>query len=116
MTPEGQIKAKIDAVLKDRPGTWYFKPVQTGYGTRALDYIGCTYGYFWAIEAKRDSKDPTQFQRITILNMLRADGKVFKISGTEGLRAFTVWLDSMQPCIPKAGKVERIRFLQFQKI
>jgi hypothetical protein len=106
MTPEGTIKALIDTVLKDRDDTWFFKPVQSGYGKRTLDYIGCTCGHFWAIEAKRDGKEPTTFQRITISNMLLAGAMVFKISSKEGVDAFVKWL----------GKVEANRFLQTTKI
>jgi len=105
MTPEGTIKALIDTVLRDRAGTWFFKPVQSGYGKKTLDYIGCTCGYFWAIEAKRPDKEPTPFQRITALNMIGAGGKVFKISSKEGVDAFTVWI----------GKVERNGFGELPK-
>ena len=92
MTPEGKVKSKIDKLLLGRADTWFFKPVQSGRGKPALDYIGCTRGHFWAVEAKRPGEEPTAFQRLTIIAMLNAEGAVFKISGPDGLRAFESWL------------------------
>ena len=96
MTPEGKVKAMIDRLLDGREDTWFFKPVQSGYGKRALDYIGCTLGHFWAIEAKREGKEPTPFQRITANSIWNAGGKVFKISNEEGVNAFSYWLSNLK--------------------
>jgi|SRR5215475_269724 len=95
MTPEGRIKARIDVMLKARDDTWWFKPVQHGMGTRALDYVGCTSGYFWAVEAKAPGKEPDNYQRITIKQMLEAGAKVFKISSDDGLTAFNRWINGV---------------------
>ncbi|MCI0557067.1 MAG: Holliday junction resolvase RecU [Nitrososphaera sp.] len=54
MTPEGKVKAEIKAALKALgPNCHFFMPVQTGYGQRAVDFIGCYKGRYFAIEAKR---------------------------------------------------------------
>lgn len=93
MTPEGRIKAKIDKVLNNTAaGCWYFKPVQYGYGMRALDYICCINGQFVAIEVKRPGGEPTDFQRLTCIDMYHAGGKVWIISSEEGVLAFAKWL------------------------
>ena len=57
MTPEGKVKARIDRLLKSYGDDLYlFKPVQSGFGTRTLDYLGCILGGFFAIEAKRPAR------------------------------------------------------------
>jgi hypothetical protein len=57
MTPEGRLKTKVDAILSTYQETglvmWVFKPVQSGYGTRALDYLCCVRGHLLVIETKR---------------------------------------------------------------
>ena len=64
MTPEGEVKREIKEGLEamgiypyselklDRIGG-YFMPVQTGFGKRAVDFIGDIRGRLFAIEAKR---------------------------------------------------------------
>jgi hypothetical protein len=95
MTPEGEIKREIDRVLSvtaDSRPMWWFKPVQSGRGKRALDYIGCVNGKFFSIEAKREGETLTSFQRHTSCSILNAGGKVFSVSSQEGLNAFCNWL------------------------
>ncbi|MCI0558764.1 MAG: hypothetical protein MN733_09730, partial [Nitrososphaera sp.] len=42
LTPEGKVKAEIKAGLKALGSDChFFMPVQTGYGRRAVDFIGC---------------------------------------------------------------------------
>ena len=100
MTPEAAVKQRIETILHDyeKIGVvmWWFKPVQSGYGTRALDYICCINGYFVAIEAKRDGGMLRAIQRKTALNILAGGGKVFTISRSDGLQAFARWLGTQR--------------------
>ena len=56
-TPEHKIKQQIKAIL-DKYGDdiYWYMPVPTGYGKRTLDFLGCAWGIFFAIEAKRSGK------------------------------------------------------------
>jgi hypothetical protein len=92
VTPEGRVKAKIDAVLRNTMDIWWFKPVQNGMGRRALDYVGCSRGDFFTIEAKREGESPTAFQNLTSLGIHTAGGKVFHISCDEGVLSLQRWL------------------------
>lgn len=95
-TPEGKVKKAIEYLL-ERHGedVYYFKPVQTGYGTRTLDYLCCVRGRFLGIEAKREKGRMvlTLNQRKTMLAILKAGGKVMKISNEDGLMALYHWLE-----------------------
>ena len=84
MTPEGKVKAKVNAALKpliDKGLVWKFMPVQTGYGTPALDYLLCVNGRFIVIETKEAGKDFTTRQRTTAEAMCAAGALVFKVDG-----------------------------------
>lgn len=83
MTPEGKVKADIEAVLHKRgfikagsketawpkqPMGWYYMPVQTGYGVNGIpDFLCCYLGTFFAIETKAPGKlanvSPNQTRR-----------------------------------------------------
>ena len=80
MTPEGRVKAKVKRVL-GKPGIYHHMPVQNGMGKPSLDFIGCAYGNFFAIETKAPGKKPTERQEITIAEIRAAGGKVFVIDG-----------------------------------
>jgi len=80
VTPEGRTKKLIDTVLK-RHGAYYHKPVQSGFGSPTLDYVGCYKGKFYAIEAKKPGAKPTPRQELTIKIMQAAGAKVFVIDG-----------------------------------
>lgn len=67
-TPEGKLKAKVKAFLKER-GAYFFMPVPSGYGTPTLDFIGCYKGRFFAIETKAPGKKPTPRQQVTMDDM-----------------------------------------------
>lgn len=83
MTPEGKIKAKLNARLRTLKVTWRFMPVTSGYGMQALDYLLCVNGHFVAIETKARGKKPTPRQRLTIDAINQAGGMVFVISTDE---------------------------------
>lgn len=82
MTPEGKVKDKVKKLLKDA-GAYYHMPVQNGMGAPTLDFIGCHYGNFFAIETKAPGKKPTGRQELTIAEMRKARGTVFVVDGTE---------------------------------
>ena len=56
-------------------------PVQTGYGSLTLDYLGSSRGRAFAIETKAPGKKPTMRQEAIIKEMERANMKVFVIAG-----------------------------------
>lgn len=95
---EAHVKDTITAFLNtlqapNSPVHCYYRmPVPTGYGKSGLDYEGCINGLFFAIDAKRPGKYFTARQRDTALAILAGGGKVFCISGPDGLRAFAAWV------------------------
>lgn len=89
-TPEGKVKAQVSRILKGTPGLYYWMPVQAGYGEATLDYVGCYYGRFFAIETKAPGRKPTDRQRITMENMGRAGAAVFLIDGD--ITVLELWL------------------------
>lgn len=93
--PEKKVKDRCKKCLSSRSehGMYYNMPVPTGFGTPTLDFIGCYYGQFFAIETKAPGKKPTPRQRLTIEQMREAGGAVFVIDGdTTELEA---WLDAV---------------------
>lgn len=107
MTPEGQIKAKVDAILKKYP-VKVFKPVQFGMGGDMLDYhclvrMGDTPVAFF-IETKKPGKDPTSRQQNTI-DELRRDyrANVFVIHDPFGYGL--IMLDNWLSKVTKANGV-----------
>lgn len=80
-TPEGRVKSKITHILKQAESCYYFMPVQTGYGSPTLDYLGCCNGVAFAIEAKAPGKKPTKRQEAIIKGMKTCGMKVFVIDG-----------------------------------
>jgi hypothetical protein len=93
-TPEGKIKRKITALLKEyEPELFYNMPVPGGYGESLLDYIGCIRGCFFAIEAKAPGKKPTERQGQIISRIKDAGGEVFIIDDDGfGLLALRAWI------------------------
>lgn len=86
ITPEGRIKKKVNLALKKLgKHCWRFCPVQSGFGTVALDYLLCIGGMFVAIETKAPGKKPTPLQESTMSNILAAGGLVFLVDGDESL-------------------------------
>lgn len=75
-TPEARIKDQVKAFLKER-GAYFFMPVPTGYGTPALDFIGCHEGRFFAVETKSFGKRPTPRQMYTMSKMCEAGAVCF---------------------------------------
>lgn len=80
MTPEGRVKAKVNRALKTLgPDCWKFMPVQSGYGTVALDYLLSIKGRFVAIETKAPGKSLTPLQEGTKTAIEAAGGIVLVV-------------------------------------
>lgn len=94
LTPEGKVKKAIKEILSAY-GAYYFMPVQNGYGAATVDFLGCYYGKFFAIEAKAKGKAPTPRQLKVIEDMNRAKAKVFVVSDDKSLRVLAAWLQGL---------------------
>lgn len=94
MTPEGKVKAQIKAVLKKHPNVFWDMPVPTGYGKSMLDFVGCSKGRAFMIEAKAKGKKPTALQSRTISEFSVAGGSVFVVAGEDShvLTSLDNWL------------------------
>lgn len=95
MTPEGKIKVEVKKVLakaQEWGYIWSWWPVPSGYGSSALDCIGCYNSLFFAVETKAPGEKPTPRQERVAEGMIRAFGKVFVVDGPPGLRALEDWL------------------------
>jgi hypothetical protein len=84
MTPEGKIKFQLKKYLTSI-GAYWFMPVQTGWGSRALDFLCCYRGLFFACETKAPGKPMKGFQAVKADEMRAAGAKVFKLDDTEFL-------------------------------
>ncbi len=87
MTPETKVKKQIKAYL-DSIGAYYFMPVQTGYGTKTIDFLCCIRGTFVGIEAKAPGEVPTKFQDLTITAMCKAGGIAFAADSVERVKKY----------------------------
>lgn len=90
-TPEGRIKSKVTAALKQL-GVYRFMPVQNGMGAPALDYYCCVYGHFVAVETKAPGKTLTPRQCITKAAIEESGGQVFVVDGETSLHAMVAWI------------------------
>ena len=95
MTEEGRVKDAIKKILKRyAPYIHYHMPIQNGMGSPTLDFNGCAWGRYFAIEAKAPGKVPTARQDLTIVEIRAAGGKVFVIDGgVQELNELTNWLE-----------------------
>jgi hypothetical protein len=94
VTPEGRVKIKIDKLLATYADHIYvFKPVQSGYGNRTVDYLGCICGVFFAIEAKKPGAVPTAIQNATLERIREAGGMTFVVHDDESLAVLKRYLD-----------------------
>jgi hypothetical protein len=90
-TPEGRVKDKIKALLKQY-GAYYHMPVMNGLGAPTVDFICCHNGRFFAIEAKAGNKQPTKRQEITLNEIAFAGGFIFVVNAEQGLDVLEVYL------------------------
>jgi len=92
-TPEAKVKRHVSQTLKRAEAVYYFMPVQTGYGSPTLDYLGSSHGRAFAIETKAPGKKPTLRQVAIIREMEAAGMKVFVIAGDpKEYEALRLWL------------------------
>ena len=106
MTPEGRVKVKVKKVLEYyRSSIYVHMPVQNGMGKPSLDFVGCFWGFFFAVETKAPGKVPTERQEQTIADMRAAGAKVFVIDGD--VTELATWLEEIdreQAKRPAAGQ------------
>ena len=86
MTPEAEVKVALKKRL-DELGLYYFMPVQTGYGTRTLDFLVCG-GRFIGIETKAPGEAPNLSQQCTAARIIAAGGTVYVIDNVGDARVF----------------------------
>jgi Holliday junction resolvase len=74
LTPEGKVKKKIVAYLKEI-GAYYFFPATGGYGKSGVpDIVGCYKGRFFGIECKAGNNKPTELQKNQLRLIAEAGG------------------------------------------
>lgn len=103
MTPEGRVKQSVKELLNifkkvTSGGLHYHMAVQNGMGEPTLDFTGCFFGRYFAIETKAPGKKPTPRQRNTIKQMERAGAVVFVVSDSKSLSALATWLKHVKGC------------------
>ena len=108
-TPEGKVKRKVKELLNEY-GVYQFWPVQTGFGARTLDCLGCHRGQFFAIETKRPGQKMTEQQCAIGTRIERSHGSVFCISSenrdSPEWVALRSWLNSVLDGMMPTGFVE----------
>jgi len=111
-TPEGRVKAAIDALLTKykiysaaKAGAFptdaeggYYKPVQgSAFGVSGIpDYIFFYRGFGGAVEAKAPGMKPTGFQALQLAAIKASGGAVFVVDGEESLKEFETWVRSVR--------------------
>lgn len=74
MTPEGKVKEKIKAILKEC-GVYYTMPLGSGLGKKGVpDFLCCVAGQFLGIEAKAGKGKLTKLQEIEHEKIAAANG------------------------------------------
>lgn len=91
MTPEGKVKARVKALLKEHGAYWHM-PVQNGMGAPSLDIIGCHRGRYFAVETKAGNKKPTPRQALTMSQIEKAGGFALLVNDVEGIEELANWL------------------------
>ncbi len=98
-TPEGFEKNDIckylDKGVNQGAGTliWYFKPYSAGFGKSGVsDILGCYRGKMFAIEVKREGKEPTPIQWRRIREIEAAGGKAFWGTASKVIPEFEEWI------------------------
>lgn len=90
MTPEGAVKKKVKALLKE-VGAYYVMPVTGGYGNSgAPDFIVCHQGKFIGIECKAGTNQATALQLANLDSITQSGGvaMVVREKDLDDLREF----------------------------
>jgi Holliday junction resolvase len=91
-TPESYEKDDVCRYL-DSIGAWYFRPYMAGYGKSGVpDIVACVYGVFWALEIKREGKEPTVIQARRIKEIQNSGGQATWGTATKIIAEIKVWL------------------------
>lgn len=108
MTPEGEVKKAVKTYLEAigclpsakadgrREGIgYYFMPVMGIGGVSGIpDFVGHYRGFFFAIEAKEEKKNPTPLQALQIDAINRTGGKAFVVRGEDDLGEVMEWVET----------------------
>ena len=79
-TPEGKVKDKVVAVLKDE-AVYYFFPATHGFGRSGVpDIVCCVNGRFLGIECKAGTNKPTALQVREIESIRRNNGHAIVVN------------------------------------
>lgn len=82
MTPEGKVKEKVKALLKQY-GVYYTMPLGQVYGKAGVpDILCCYYGHFFGIETKAGKNTCTALQKLEHEKIRAAGGDVLVIRET----------------------------------
>ena len=103
MTPEGARKLKVKKWLTEI-GAYWFMPVQTGYGKKALDFMGCYFGEFFAIETKGREDDYRPHQKVIADEITAAGGVVFLVLDDTSLALAKAHLKMVAGICPDCGE------------
>ena len=94
MTPEGKVKRKITATLKQR-GVWWTTPAQRGFSKPGVpDYLCLYRGVFFSIEAKAGKNKPTKLQ-VKEMESIRDNGGYTLVINEENLDQVSQFINSV---------------------
>lgn len=112
MTPEGRVKKMVKKAL-DMLGAdcWRFMPVQTGFGSPALDYLLSVRGRFVAIETKAPGKKLTPLQEGTKAAIEAAGGIVLVVWDEDSLALAVKIIFALEfaPNVPQSNHVDHLK-------
>lgn len=112
MTPEGRVKKMVKKAL-DMLGAdcWRFMPVQTGFGSPALDYLLSVRGRFVAIETKAPGKKLTPLQEGTKAAIEAAGGIVLVVWDEDSLALAVKIIFALEfaPHVPQEHHVDHLK-------
>lgn len=92
-SPEGFEKDDLHRYLRGVVGCWIFFPYMAGYGKSGVsDIVGCYRGKFFAVEVKREGKEPTPIQNRRMAEIEAAGGKTFWGTAAKVIPEFEEWI------------------------
>lgn len=95
-TPESYEKADIDKFLAEH-ACYVCTPTTGGYGKSGVpDRIGCYKGRLFAIEVKREGKEPTPLQWKRIREIEAAGGKAFWGTAARVIPEIEQWIEWLE--------------------
>lgn len=96
---EKVVKDRVKRLLKEY-GCYWFMPVQTGYGSATLDFLGCHRGRFFSVETKAPRRTLSPRQELIADMIKKAEGAVFiigeeyyeEVKEFSGMELLEAWL------------------------